>query len=148
MAHLRGLTELRELLLNYSFRFGDAGFAHLSALGKLRKLSMLRTTITDKSLQVLAGFTGLEELDLNYTSIGDAGLASIAGLSNLTALGLDSTNITDKSAEVLIGLKKLAKLNLYHTLISPPVHKQLKTALPGCSILWDEQSANPNRRRS
>ena len=40
------------------------------------------------------------------------------------------------------------KLNLYHTLISAEGHQRLKTALPECEIVWDPDSALPNRRRS
>ena len=148
LAYLTGLTNLRDLVLDYSFRFSDAGMKHLSGLTNLRNLSLLRTPLTDKAMPALAGLTSLETLNLDYTNIGDTGLAEIAGLKNLRSLGVDSTFVSDKSRELLSGLKKLESLNLYHTTITAPVHRELKTALPGCKIIWDEASANPNRRRS
>jgi len=148
MEHLKSLTSLSELILDYSFRFTDAGFAHLSGLTNLRRLSLLRTPVTDKSLEVIAKFTRLEHLNLDYTGAGDVGLAHLAPLSQLKSVGLDSTYVTDKSRAVLLGWKHLTHLNLYHTLISAPVAGELKAVLPACRITWEAESANPNRRRS
>jgi hypothetical protein len=99
-------------------------------------------------MKVVSAFTALENLNLDYTSIGDAGLTDLAGLRHLKALGLDSTYVTDKSRDTLLALKKLEKLNIYHTVISPAAYQELKSALPSCKIIWEEASANPNRRRS
>jgi len=76
------------------------------------------------------------------------GLAKLGGLARLESLGLDSTYVTDKSRPLLLGYKHLARLNLYHTLITAPLHAELKSALPSCEIVWEAESANPNRRRS
>ncbi len=99
-------------------------------------------------MKVIAGFTALESLDLNYTGVSDQGVAELAALKNLRTLGLDSTFVTDKSSATLLEFKKLQELNLYHTVVTGKAHDQLKSGLAGCRITWDEKSAMPNRRRS
>jgi hypothetical protein len=99
-------------------------------------------------MKVVGAFSGLETLNLDYTSISDAGLADLADLKGLKWLGLDSTYVTEKSGSVLLGFKALETLNLYHTVVTPPVYQDLKKGLPSCRIIWEEESANPNRRRS
>jgi hypothetical protein len=145
---LKGLTSISELVLDHCARFTDAGFAHLAKLVGLRHLGLLRTPLTDKSMKVVGAFTALETLDLDYTSVSDTGLADLAGLKNLKWLGLDSTYVTEKSREVLLGFKALETLNLYHTLVPSSVYQELKNGMPSCRIIWEEESANPNRRRS
>jgi hypothetical protein len=109
---------------------------------------LLRTPVTNKSLAVVAKFTALEHLNLDYTGVGDEGLVGLSGLVALKSLGLDSTYVTDKSRALLLGLKRLERLNLYHTVVTAPVHSELKAGLPACKITWEAESANPNRRRS
>ncbi len=46
LAHLKGLTALRELALDGS-KITDAGLAHLKGLTGLRKVTLTRTNITD-----------------------------------------------------------------------------------------------------
>jgi hypothetical protein len=45
-------------------------------------------------------------------------------------------------------LGELDYLNLYHTLVSETVFGTLRDALPDCEIVWEKESALPNRRRS
>ena len=40
----------------------------------------------------------------------------------------------------------LKSLNLYHTLVTEKGMQELKTALPACEIVFDRDSALPNRR--
>jgi Leucine-rich repeat (LRR) protein len=148
LEHLKGLTGITELVLDYSNRYTDKGFAHLTGLRNLRSLSLLRAPVTNESMKVVGAFTVLESLNLNYTSVGDEGLAALSKLSDLRVLGLDSTFVTDKSTALIAGFKKLQRLNLYHTLVTPAAQQELKSSLPGCDITWDENSARPNRRRS
>jgi hypothetical protein len=56
--------------------------------------------------------------------------------------------VTDKSRDTLLKLKKLKNLNIYHTVVSAPIFKELKAALPDCRFVWEEESAKANRRRS
>jgi hypothetical protein len=61
-------------------------------------------------------------------------------------LSMDSTGITDNSAQVLKLIASLKSLNLYHTLMTEKGLQELKSALPSCEIIFDRDSALPNRR--
>jgi hypothetical protein len=61
-------------------------------------------------------------------------------------LSMDSTGITDNSAQVLKSIASLKSLNLYHTLMTEKGLQELKAALPSCEIIFDRDSALPNRR--
>jgi len=67
---------------------------------------------TDSDLGHLAGFTGLQFLDLQNTEITDGGLAHIEGLTGLWGLSLVATSITGSGMEHLKGLTRLEWLNL------------------------------------
>jgi hypothetical protein len=61
-------------------------------------------------------------------------------------LSLDSTGATDQSVETLKSMTGLKSLNLYHTLVSEKGLQELQSALPSCAIVFDRDSALPNRR--
>jgi hypothetical protein len=87
-------------------------------------------------------------LNLDYTAVSDKSLDQIAGLTKLRDLSLDTATITDAGAEKLAGMKGLQKLNLYHTLLTDKGYEQLKAALPACEVIYERESALPNRRKS
>ena len=76
----------------------------------------------------------------------DKGLESLKALPKLRELSLDSTGVTDAGAETLRSLTSLRNLNLYHTLVTEKGLQDLRTALPDCKIVFDRDSALPNRR--
>jgi hypothetical protein len=90
----------------------------------------------------------LTSLNLDYTGVTDTGLAHLATLENLSELRMDGGAVTDASVLHLAGLRKLRVLNLYHTLVTEKGLETLKTALPGCHIIWDRDSSLPTRRGS
>jgi hypothetical protein len=59
---------------------------------------------------------------------------------------MDATGVTDKGVQVLKTMGSLKTLNLYHTLVTEKGMQELKTALPSCDIVFDRDSAMPNRR--
>ena len=61
---------------------------------------------------------------------------------------MDGGAVTDASVSRLAGLGKLKLLNLYHTLVTEKGLETLKSALPGCQIIWDRDSSLPTRRGS
>jgi hypothetical protein len=61
-------------------------------------------------------------------------------------LSLDSTGVTDNGAAVLKSMSALKSLNLYHTLVTEKGMAELKAAMPSCDIVFDRDSALPNRR--
>jgi hypothetical protein len=83
---------------------------------------------------------------LDYTGIDDQGLQALRGLPAVRELSIDSTNVTDNGAAVLKSMANLKSLNLYHTLVTDKGLAELKNALPECRIVFDRDSALPNRR--
>lgn len=85
-----------------------------------------------------------------------AGEARITGIDlfgtliepRLRELRLDSTSVSDAGLASLRAMTELRSLNLYHTLVTEKGNEELKTALPGCQIVFDRDSSQPNRRRS
>ncbi len=89
LAHLKGLTNLSNLLLG---NVSDAGLAHLKGLTELKGLKLGGTQVTDAGLAHLKGLTKLEVLQLGAAQVTDAGLAHLKGLTKLrrsssTAIG-------------------------------------------------------------
>jgi hypothetical protein len=66
----------------------------------------------------------------------------------LIELRMDSSGLTDASVDILRGMRQLRTLNLYHTLVTEKGFETLKKELPQCDIIFDRDSALPNRRHS
>ena len=145
LEHIAALTNLRELNLNYA-RFTDKGLEALKPLQKLERIEMTRTRATDAGVEALAALPNLAEIKLDYTAIDDKALASLEGHRAIRALSLDSTGVTDNGATLLKTMAGLKSLNLYHTLVTEKGVQGLKSALPSCEIVFDRDSALPNRR--
>jgi len=86
--------------------------------GEVRSLSFFSGFYSGKALKVgndelklLKGFTRLEALNLNYTSVTDAGLLHLNGLTNLRALFLTG-DMTDAGLKHLSGLRNLVDICL------------------------------------
>ena len=77
LAHIKGLTGLRELSLEGATKITDAGLVHLKGLTGLGWLNLHATKVTDAGLSHLKGLTGLQRLWLSRTNITDAGLAEL-----------------------------------------------------------------------
>ena len=54
--------------------------------------------------------------------------------------------VTDSGVRALKSMAGLKSLNLYHTLITEKAMKEIQSALPTCEIVFDRDSALPNRR--
>jgi hypothetical protein len=83
---------------------------------------------------------------LDYTTVSDPGLAALHSLPQLQEISLDTTDISDKSVATLKSMSGLKSLNLYHTLVTEKGKDELAAALPACKIIFDRDSALPNRR--
>ena len=59
---------------------GDEGLRSLRALHNLRRLGLAGTDVTSESGELLASFTKLESLDLQWCSIDDAGRRGLGWL--------------------------------------------------------------------
>jgi hypothetical protein len=120
LAHLKELTALQELSLNY-FAFPnephitDAGLAHLGGLTALRTLELrICPNITDAGLANLGGLTALQDLTLqSCDKVTDAGVARLKALASLQSLYLiDCNKITDVGVAEL--KKALPMCNIFH----------------------------------
>jgi hypothetical protein len=69
-------------------------------------------------------------------------------MPQLRELHLDSADVGDESIDVLAGMPALRTVNLYHTLFTENGVKRLKEKLPKCKVIWDRDSARPNRRKT
>jgi hypothetical protein len=78
-------------------------------------------------------------LSLGKTPIGDSDLAKISGFTNLTHLSLNETRVGDAGLLHLYALKKLAVLDLRGTRVTAEGVKQLKKAISGIMIAWDDE---------
>ena len=50
--------------------------------------------------------------------------------------------------DVLASMPNLQSVNLYHTTVTSNGVEKLKKALPKAQIVWDRDSAKPNRRKT
>jgi hypothetical protein len=74
--------------------------------------------------------------------------AAFQGMPALRVLHLDSADIGDESIDILAGMPGLQSVNLYHTLVTEAGAKRLREARPKCKVIWDRDSARPNRRKT
>ena len=147
LKHLAALTNLRELGLNYG-RFTDKGLDALKTLTNLRKIEMVRTRAGAVAAGALAAMRNLEDVNLDYTSIDAKSFPLLQGLPQLRRLSLDSLDVGDESVDILASMPSLQWVNLYHTLVTANGADKLKKAMPKTQIVWDRDSARPNRRKT
>jgi internalin A len=115
LAHLRGLTALKDLDLSFTGATG-AGLRHLVGMTRLKKLQLPFGPIADADLVHLKGLTALEWLQggRSHPDISDAGLAQLEGLVNLKTLSIVSPRITSVGLVAIRDMKRLQRLNLRH----------------------------------
>lgn len=133
LAHLRELKRLTGLIIE-GRGITNQGLAHLAELRELKSLSVTGPGITDEGLSHLAKLVELTSLTIHGDGIAGAGLESIKNLPRLKSLHLADASITDAAVETLNGFQKLTRLNLYETKVSEKGVKQLREALPRCSV--------------
>lgn len=118
LAHLAGLTGLRQLALYSSPEFKGEGLAHLSRLTALEALLLGHSGLMDNGLKYIASIRSLRRLDLSYTQITDAGLVHLRDLASLEKLTAYGVNITGNGFSALVGLDSLRELSLNHSAIT------------------------------
>jgi serine/threonine protein kinase len=95
----------------------------------------LNEQVTGELLQQIRAFEGLQELNLNYSSVTDEGLAHLEGLASLQVLRLGSTQLSRGAREHLMRLTNLTLLELQDTEVADSSIGVLQAALPGCRII-------------
>ena len=149
MCELRGLEQLNLSLAEVP----EAAAGRIADLGSLRRLTLSGVDstsalvralahdapleylqvgggFTDREMNCLRSFTGLQELHLGGTAITDDSLEILLELPNLEILVLSDTAITDEGARILAQMPNLRKLALDYTKITDEGLVHLKT-LPG-----------------
>jgi len=101
---------------------------------QLIELKLGNTSVTDASLEVIAGFKNLMRLQLDYTKITDKGLANLKELQNLRYLNLVGTAVTEKGVLQLKDLTSLRSIYLYQTAVKKSEWSDLKKAFPRALI--------------
>lgn len=130
MKHLRGLTNLRVLVL-YGNKLTGAGTVHLSSLTQLQHLELGHTKVDDEGLKHLANLKHLEYLSLDGAPVTDRGLEYLENLTELRTLHLGyGPRITDAGLDRLMKLKKLEWLELAETDVTEKGRERLKQFLP------------------
>ena len=102
--HVGACTDLETLTCMYTDHIGDAAMAHVAGLHRLRKYYAGDTSITDRSLGILAELPALESVELwNCPGITNAGLASLARAPKLREVKLDGLPAVTRDAATLFG---------------------------------------------
>lgn len=161
MSTITGIKSLSILDLDHCTKVTDKGIKYLTALPRLRALTLTSTGITDKSADYLRAMPSLEFVFLEGTRITNAGLAPIAELKNLRGLFVRDCGSIDGSGIAMVcrampqlermsmggpalkegdfiplqSLEKLQVLNLYNCAIGPEDLKAIGT-LKNLSILY------------
>ena len=139
LANVGKLSRLTVLILNGSPEISDEGIAHLAGLTELRQLELIDSAITEEACQTLASFTKLEQLSLSRTGIKDSGLASLTALKSLRVLGLiGCKRLSDTGLESLAKMSNLAELDIHtNPRLTEAAVRKLQAALPKCKIISD-----------
>ncbi len=104
-------------------------YAALEARPDTVVLQMANRDVTDATLGYLAGWTKLEEIDLNDTQITDAGLAKLARLPRLRVLRIRGAKVTDQGfRDLLLEKESLTELDARETEIASKTLRQWKNA--------------------
>jgi hypothetical protein len=115
---LLNMPSLQALGLSGSPQIDDASLSAIVKAGRLQRLMLSSTGVTDKGLALLGGMRGLQSLWLSNCRITDAGLAHLQNLTELDLLYLDNTPITDAGLQHLRNLRDLDTLGLSGTQIT------------------------------
>jgi len=95
---------------------GDFLARHLAAHGRLRRLAMDRTALTDAGAQALSRLGTLETLDLSWTDVDPRGAGNLPALRELYLTGTRATNAT---VTALAKRHTLTRLAIGYTSVTP-----------------------------
>jgi Leucine-rich repeat (LRR) protein len=133
LKHLVGLKSLKKVVFG---AFSTVGGPGLEGLTGLEGLDIAYSSADDNTLASIGKLTSLRHLRLDHNNkITDAGLAELAGLGELRFLGLyNVANVTDASLKHLHGLKHLERLSLQGTKTTEEGIRLFKVAVPACAV--------------
>src|SRR5436190_708786 len=91
----------------------DGDLAQLAALPNLAYLDLSLTRITDRGMQLLKNAPAIVELKLYYAEqITDEGMAAVKGWKRLKRVNLRGTKVTDTTLEHLSGIETLESIDI------------------------------------
>lgn len=91
----------------------DADLARLAALPTLTHLDLSLTRITDHGMQQLKSAPAIVELNLYYAEqVTDEGMAAVKGWKRLKRVNLRGTKVTDTTLEHLSGIETLESIDV------------------------------------
>lgn len=139
LRHLGQLKRLQSLTLNSAREVSDSGAAHLSGLRRLKELVIIRSRITDVSLEVFGKMHELESLQLPFHQFNDDGVSHLRQLKRLRELGLTADNkrpsgVTDDGLEFLLELNGFWRLYAQYTGVTDEFERKLKAKFPKCEV--------------
>jgi len=120
MLRLKDAPKIRDLNLFYAEWITDQGMTAIRNWKHLKRLNVRGTRISDGTLEIVSGMTGLESLDVAHTSITDNGLDYLITLVNLKELSLGRGRLTNASLQVLKMLPTITYLDLSGARPAPP----------------------------
>ena len=112
MQELKSLPGIVELNLRFAEYVTDEGLAALKNWKKLRRLVLHGTTVSDTSLEHIAGISSLESLDLGSVMLTDVALERLTVLPNLKALTIGGNELGDAGLQALRQMPGLTFLDL------------------------------------
>lgn len=114
----------------------DENFAKIVPLiPRMVSMDLSASSITDKSVALLASAENLKMVRLAETEIGDASMDTLVKLKNLESVNLFGTKVTDAGVKKLSTLPNLKHLYLWQTAVTPEAIAELKKALPDLEIV-------------
>lgn len=124
--------------------WNETDYSLLRATPDAAVLQLANPDVTDGTLEYIAGYRQLEELDLGRTHISDEGLRKLTGLRTLKRLRLTGTRITTEGLrDLLTAVESLKQLDVRETGVERVLLEQWRTAQPGRAFLHSPPATEP-----
>jgi Leucine-rich repeat (LRR) protein len=109
---LKTAPAIEDLNLYFAEQVGDEGTAILRNWKRLKRLNLRGTKITDSTLEVLAGITTIEWLDIGWAQVTDTGLDHLSSLTNVRSLTMGGNKLTDSALQFLRQMPQIEYLDI------------------------------------
>lgn len=100
----------------------------------IEDLSLARTAVTDRSLELVAAMPNLRRLDLRATAVSALGLARLAEHPAIADLVLAQTSMSDAAAATLKQMPRLSRVWVWKAGLSADALAALSAARPGLRL--------------
>jgi hypothetical protein len=124
------------MLLSHTTLSDTALFDLVNGLPNLDTLTVRESLASDEFLAGLQASETLTYLELAGSLVTDEGLVHLAMFPNLQDLVLNGTDVTDEGIHHLEVLSTLRQLSLEDSRATPAGIKQLRAAMPKCSVTY------------